>query len=172
LKFVRRALQTILALVGLMACLFVYTHFVLQKQVPKGNWFGTFTSPSGKRGALHLVITPHPSVEPDEEPMFDGVAQHCIGSPLSQDYKISGRIRSRGSSLTLTPSGSLLTGIRFSGLDVSWEDDTLTVSGHFVDYDGMSSAYNRANPDHAETAIVVLHKGADRDYQNACTQLK
>jgi hypothetical protein len=173
----RKALRVVLLVVGLAfgSYALVY-YFVLGKGVPKGNWHGTFVTASGRQGALHLEIgTPKaPKVGAPEDGAgrrFDGTAQACIGSSVSQQYEIFGRIRGSDSFMTLSPTGDPVVGLRFGDLDVDWHGDDLTVTGTLSDYDGVNSVFDGANPDHMQPTVVQLRKGADADYQVACDRL-
>jgi hypothetical protein len=178
--FMRQRLRLVLVVVGVAVGLVSYGYFNLGgKGVPKGNWYGTFTTPSGKPGVLHLVIDAYrPNrvgvrrrVPSGGGKPFEGTAQLCVKSPLSQSYELFGRILGSKSFATLSPTGTPVIGLRFTDLHVTWAGDTLTVAGNLNDYDGVTSTYNSANPDHSGTTTVHLGKGADADYEAACTKV-
>jgi hypothetical protein len=166
-----------LILVGLVFGLAAIVYYVvLAKGVPKGNWHGAFTTPSGRQGALQLVIK-GPKVPKVGAPgsdvlrRFDGTARLCIESRRSQEYEIVGRIRGADSFMTLSTTGETVVGLRFTDLDIVWKGDSLTVSGYMQDFDGTNSVSQSGNPDHSEVTTVALQKGSDADYSAACDRL-
>jgi len=176
----RKRLRVVLLLIGLAAGVGAGVwFFVLGKGVPKGNWHGEFTTPSGEQGVLQLVIgvPPPPGNRvrgrgtAGAGRRFEGTARHCIQQPQSQHYALFGRIRSPESFATLSPTGDPVIGLRFGDLEVDWQGDTLTVSGNLVDFDGVNNVSDGANPDHIGTTTVVLQKGGDADYEAACARL-
>jgi hypothetical protein len=174
----RRRLRFLLLVVGLAFGGYALVYFfILGKGVPKGNWHGTFVTPSGQQGALHLEIgTPTaprargPQGD-DAGRRFEGTAQACVGQPSSQQYEIFGRIRGSDSFMTLAPVGDPVVGLRFGDFDVDWDGDELTVTGSLTDYDGVNNISDGANPDHMQPTTVELRKGADADYESACAGL-
>ncbi len=174
----RRGLRFVVLAVGLAFGGYALVYFfILGKGVPKGNWHGTFVTPSGQQGALHLEIGV-PKAPKANSPggddagrRFEGTAQACIGRPESQEYEIFGRIRGSDSFMTLSPIGDPVVGLRFSDLDVEWHGDDLTVAGALSDFDGVNSISDGANPDHMQPTTVDLRKGTDADYETACASL-
>jgi len=161
-------LQIALALVGLalFSAALVY-FFVLAKGAPHGNWHGTFVTPSGKRGALHLEIS-RPRAK---RVLFSGSAQSCIGSPLSEPYDLVGQMSGADSSITLSPRGMRTEGEPPIDLDVEWHDGGLTVTGLLRDDFAEIGVSDAINPDHSQPTTVHLEKGDDADYEDACRSL-
>ena len=155
----------------------IVNYFILGRGVPKGNWHGTFVTPSGTPGALQLVVRVPKAPRVNNGGgssgagrRVEGTAQDCIGHPESQHFDLSGRM-SGDAFMTMAPVGEPVVGLRFTDLDVDWHGDELTVSGLLTQFDGVHNVSDGANPDHMQPTTVTLTKGTDADYEAACAGL-
>jgi hypothetical protein len=112
-------------------------------KVPLGTWYGTFTAPTGSRGAV-LVVVKRKQLGANITYMgssngvyFRGSAQLCLTAQVRQYFRLSGFTDQSGPGFAFyfLPIRGPVAGLRFSDdLHGARHQDKLAMSGHLAPF--------------------------------------
>ena len=147
-------------------------------KVPLGIWDGPFSSPTGLRGAM-LVVVQRKKLGSGDTLMgasngvyFRGSVQLCFAARTTQRFTLGGFTDQSGPGFTfyLVPVRRLTAGVRVpDGLHGSRHGDTLAMSGDVIAFTPAGDVLATTNV--TRQTRVILAKGDQRHFAGACRRL-
>jgi len=175
----KRGRLTTLVVVALLAVGFVavssYDTFNYERRVPLGSWLGRFTSPTGQRGALLLVLTPRKttgtngSYSTGGKLLFPGTAKLCITGAPGRWFVVDGStdVNGPGFDAGLTPSSGPYDGPGFRAIRGVKQPNILAITSTLGTF-GQDGYYLSSN---LEATTFTMAKEGERQYRDSCAAI-
>ncbi len=147
-------------------------------KVPLGTWYGTFTSHTGLRGAMFVVVRRKQlgqdgAYSASRSMFFPGSAQLCLTAQARQYFRLDGFTDQSGPGFTvyLTPIRRPPVGVQFDsdGLHGARHRNTLTMSGHLSSF--VRPGVMLPSSDTTRQTRVTLARSGRRQFAGACRRL-